>query len=276
MAWNDKREDPSYLMEMLKHVYSQTAFFSSMALSSILLFNDNSSIAALPMIAYGAVMSLAALFVPSSPTFRHYIDSTLAAERRLATRAYFINELSSFSWANEWQTFQRMEQRVSSLRQLAQQSGTAFSEDELERLADATIDYLGLCLARQSMYRRMKQLQDQKLDRKLRDIEQRLSGANALTRPGLEKARSDMQRLIDSEQRLETRATAAETAMLTMADALEEVYQGVMSNPASNEASKRLQQAVDEMRIEDDLSSELDEDLSKLLQRNAKAQKVGV
>jgi hypothetical protein len=64
--------------------------------------------------------------------------------------------------------------------------------------------------------------------------------------------------------------------MLAMSDALEEVYQGVMSNPASNDASRRLQQAVDRMRIEDDLGSALDEDLEGVFNPRAKrAQKLG-
>ena len=49
-----------------------------------------------------------------------------------------------------------------------------------------------------------------------------------------------------------------------MPDAFDEVYQGVMQNPTSSDAVQRLQQAVDRMRVEDELGAAVDEDLASL------------
>jgi hypothetical protein len=276
--WDDKRGDePSYLMEMLSHQYTLYGLLGSVAAGSLLAIPYDLGLAALPLLGFSALTSLAALFVPSALPFRRWVDRRHHDQRRAATRAHLMRELASRVGAEHanWSVHARMEQRVASLRELAKQRSSAFFEAELERLDDATVDFLGLWLARCSMSERLAHLIAEDLPAKLAHTEARLESASPNDRRALEKARADLERLLASQTRIETHETALETAMLAMSDALEEVYQGVMSNPASNEASTRLQQAVDRMRIEDDLGSALEEDLEGMFrQRGAKAQKV--
>lgn len=280
--WDEKRGDePSYLMEMLAHQYTLYGFLGSVAAGSMLAIPYDLGLAALPLLGFTALTSLAALFVPSALPFRRWVDRRRHDERRAATRAQLRRELENRIGPEHptWATHARMEQRVVSLRELAKQRSSNFFEAELERLDDATVDFLGLWLARLSMAERLHHLREQDLPAKLAQTEQRLALArneNRGDRRALEKACADLTRLLDSQGRIETHETAIETAMLAMSDALEEVYQGVMSNPASNEASSRLQQAVDRMRIEDDLGSALEEDLEGMFrQRGSQANKVG-
>lgn len=277
--WDDKRGDePSYLKELLTHQYTLYGFLGSLAAGSILAIPYDIGLAALPLLGFTALTSLAALFVPGARPFRRWVDQRHHAQRRAATRAHLMRELLSRGGAEHpnWVVHARMEQRVASLRELAQQRSSAFFEVEIERLDDATVDFLGLWLARISMGDRLAHLREQNLPEKLARTEQRLKNAAPNDRRALEKACSDLERLIASQARIETHETALETALLAMSDALEEVFQGVVSNPASNEASTRLQEAVDRMRIEDDLGSALEEDLEGMFrQRGAKTQKAG-
>ena len=56
----------------------------------------------------------------------------------------------------------------------------------------------------------------------------------------------------------------SDAALIAMPDAFDEVYQGVMQNPTSSDAVQRLQQAVERMRVEDELGAAVDEDLASL------------
>ena len=58
-----------------------------------------------------------------------------------------------------------------------------------------------------------------------------------------------------------------DAALIAMPDAFDEVYQGVMQNPTSSDAVQRLQQAVERMRVEDELGAAVDEDLASLFKQ---------
>ena len=258
---------------MLAHQYTLYGFLSSLALGSFLAIPYDLGVAALPLVGFMGLTSLAALFVPGAPAFRRSVDKRRHAARRDATREHLIGELTSR--VNEqhphWQVYRRMLQRVDSLRSLSKSRKSAFGEAEVERLDDATVDYLGLWLARMSMGERHAYLTSQNLDKRIDATQQRLSSAPSADRKALEKALEDLERLARSRQRIEAHAYSVDAAMLAMSDAFEEVYQGVMSNPTSGDASRRLQQAVERMRIEDDLGSAIDEDLEGLFRNRAAA-----
>lgn len=272
--WDEERGDePSYMTEMLTHQYTLYGLLSSLAAGSLLAIPYDLGVAALPLLGFTAVTSLAALFVPGSSMFRRWVDRRRHEQRRAATKEYLTREITTRvgSAHPNWHTYTRMEQRVSSLRELAKQRSGNFYVTELERLDDATVDYLGLWLARLSMGERLAHLRKQDLGGRLAQTHAQLENAAPGERRTLQKACADLERLIASQSRLESHQTAVETAMLAMADAHEEVYQGVMANPASNDASTRLQQAVDRMRIEDDLGSAIEEDLEGMFRQSPSA-----
>ena len=259
----------SYLREMLTHQVTFNGLLASLAASSLLAIPYDWGVAALPLLGFASATSLAALFVPGTTWFRRKVDKRRRDARRAATRNHLFEELRAKVGEEhpQWEVYQRMVRRVVSLRALAKKRSSTFFETDIERIDDATVDYLGLWLARLSMEERAAFLARQDLERKVAETRERLSGAAAAERRALEKALADLLRLIDSQTRLSSHRTAVDAAMLAMSDALEEVYQGVMANPSSNEAAKRLEQAVDRMRIEDDLGDAIEDDLDGMLRR---------
>jgi hypothetical protein len=251
---------------MLAHQYTLYGFLGSLAMGSFLAIPYDLGVAALPLLGFLGATSLAALFVPGVPSFRRGVDKRRHDERRKATREHLVRELSSrvSEQHPHWQVYLRMVQRVASLRSLSQSRKSAFGEADVERLDDATVDYLGLWLTRMSMGERHGFLTSQNLEARITATEGRLAQSGAADRKVLEKALDDLRRLARSRARIEAHATSVDAAMLAMSDAFEEVYQGVMANPSSSDASRRLQDAVARMRIEDDLGSAIDEDLDGL------------
>jgi hypothetical protein len=261
--WEKPDEEPSYLWEMLRHQNTLYGFLSSLAAGSVLAIPYHLGVAALPLLGFVGAASLAALFVPSSPTFRNRVNRRRHAERRDATRAHLLSELTARLGPEHpnFQVYARMVQRVSSLRTLVKSHKSALGFEDVERLEDAAVDYLGLWLARLSMAERRARLAGQNLEHKIEQTQARLTQASGAERRPLEKALEELDRLLRSQKRLEAHETSVDAALIAMPDAFDEVYQGVMQNPTSSESVERLKQAVDRMRIEDELSAAVDEDL---------------
>lgn len=272
--WDQEgEEERSYLGEMLTHQYTFYGLLSSLATGAFMAIPYDLGVAALPLIGFLGATSLAALFVPGIPAFKRSIDKRRHQERRKTTRAHLVSELLSRVSKEHphWEVYQRMNQRIASLRSLAASRKSAIGESDVERLDDATVDYLGLWLARMSMGERRGFLASQNLEGRIEANKKRLEAAAPGDRKALQKALEDLERLSRSSERIEAQVAAVDAQMLAMSDAFEEVYQGVMSNPASSDASTRLQQAVERMRIEDDLGSAIDEDLEGMFRRQGSA-----
>jgi len=270
-------QETSYLGEFLRHQYTLYGLLGSLAMSTLLAIPYDLGVAALPLVGFAGATSMAALFVPSSAHFRNWVNRKNAAKRREAVRSHLIGELTSRQGGAHpnWNTYHRLVARVGSLRALSHDRKTALTATDVDKLDDATLDYLGLWLAGLSMGDRHHTLHDQNLEARLARVDEQLASAPAGDRGRLEKARSDLERLLRSRKRIESHATAVDANMLAMADAFEEVYQGIMSNPGSNDAGSQLQAAVDRIRIEEDLGNAIEDDIGELLP-NRQAQRAQV
>ena len=159
-----------------------------------------------------------------------------------------------------------MRERVASLTALATSSKTALSERDVERLDDATVDYLGLWLAWLVMAERWREVDEEGLLRKLKAIDDQIeSTQDAVERKRLAKARTDLDRILTRRRGLWSRATEVEAKMLAMADTLEEVFQRVVTNPGSSDAANELQEAVERMKVEEEIDLAVDSELDELL-----------
>jgi hypothetical protein len=259
-------EEPSYLWEMLGHQYTLYGLLSSLAAGSLLAIPYDLGVAALPLVAFAGVTSLAALFVPGSSGFRYKVNRRRRAARREAARDHLLAELAARAGPEHpnFPIYQRMVEHASSLLTLARSQRSALGFEDVERLEDAAVDYLGLWLARMAMAERHTRLVAQDLEQKIEATQRRLSQASGEERRPLEKALDELQRLLRSRKRIEAHETAVDAALIAMPDAFDEVYQGVMQNPTSSDAVQRLQQAVERMRVEDELGAAVDEDLASL------------
>jgi hypothetical protein len=264
--WEKPPEEPSYLWEMLRHQYTLYGFLGSLATGSLLALPYDLGVAALPLVGFAGITALAALFVPSSATFRYRVNQRRKAERRAQSRDHLLHELSGRVETGHpnFGIYERMVEHTNTLRTVARRQRSSFGIDDVERLEDAAVDYLGLWLSRMSMAERRKRLVEQNLEHKIETTQRRLEKATGEEKKPLEKALEELERLLRSRRRIEAHETAVDAALIAMPDAFDEVYQGVMQNPTSSDAAQRLKQAVDRMRVEDELSAAVDADLESL------------
>ena len=268
-------ENVSYLKEMLTSPGSIYGLLGTLILAALLSIPLGIGIALIPLLFFGAFETIAALFIPSSPVFQAKVQKRLRAERREKSREHLIEEIQrrdSGEGQFHWRAYHRMRERVESLIQIAGNRQTAMSERDVERLDDATVDYLGLWLAWLVMAERWQNVDEDGITRRITAIEKQIEKLDdSVERRRLEKARADLERILARRKTLWGRATEVEAKMLAMTDTLEEVYQRVITNPNSDDATSQLQDAVERMKVEEEIDMAVDAELDALMGRKKKA-----
>ncbi len=268
-------EEINYLKEMISSQTSMLGAVGAVAAGAVLSIPLGLGFAAIPVLGFVAAEAIAALFIPDSPVFRRKVELRKRRERRAQARDHLTREIEGRvgADASNWAAYERMRARLESLKELVKHRDSAMSDDDLERLEDASVDYLGLWLARIVMAERRNTVDVRKIQRKIAEIVdqlQRSEGAVEIRR--LEKARDDLERILKRQEELWTRETSVEAAMLSMADTFEEVYQRVMTNPKSVDVAAQLNEAVDRMKVEEELDFAVDAELGDLLRKRKAAQ----
>lgn len=268
-SWRKDKQKPSYLQEMLLHKNSINAGLFSLLAGTILAFPFGFGVALLPVIAYGAGVSIASLFVPGSTRFRESVDRKRSEKQREAARNHLLGEIRKRVGVDHsyWQIYERLIGRRNSLRKLAAQADTALSQEDVDRLDDATVDFLGLWLARIVVHDRSQAVQPDKIRARIADIEHKVEAIESpADRRRLLKAKADLEELLKRHSEMMSRETVMEASMLSMADNFDEVYQRVMADPTSREnVAAQVRVAVDRMDAEEELDYMLDEDVEALL-----------
>ncbi len=259
-------EETSYLKEML---YSQTninVFLTTLASSAFLSFPYGWAGAALPLVLFAAGELIAAMFIPSSGSFRHAVDRKYRLRRRQAAQAHIRDEISRRADASNpnWSVFERMLQRAASLREMLKFRGTTLTERDVERMEDAAFDFLTLWLASLSIQERLASLRKADLDRRLEAVDRDAGEDAGGDRASFDRARADLQELITRRQRLSSRRAAVDAAILALPDAVEEIYQATITAPIAGDVERRLQDAVDRLNIEAQLEQSYREELDGL------------
>lgn len=257
-------EPVSYVKEMLTSQTSLHGFLGALATGTLLAFPYGFGVATIPVLCFSAALGIAAMFVPNSARFRHKIDRAKRAERREQARAHLIDEIRRRApEAPLWDLYDGLCQRVASLYRMATRGREGgLSGGDLERLDDATVDFLGLWLGRLTMSERLETLNERALREKLRSITAQLEkNGEPANRKHLQQARADIERILIRRERLVARQAAVEAAQLSLADTFDEVYQGVMTNPTGGDIGRQLQEAVERLHIEEDLDLGVEEEL---------------
>lgn len=271
-------EKVSYIKEMLTHKYNVYGFLGALAAGAVLSLPLGFGVGALPVVAYLAGAAIAALFVPSMPNFRDKVDTRKRTERREASREHLMHEINMRVGQdhNNWRAYWRMRERVETLGKTATNRQTALKMRDVERMDDATVDFLGLWLAGLAIYDRQRSMDERKIRYKLEEVESRIKEAStSADRRRLEKAKADLENILRRREQLSSREASIEAAMLNMADTFDEVYQGVMANPNSGDVTQQLQNAVERMHVQEDLGSVIDDDINEMfaVRRGAQAAK---
>jgi hypothetical protein len=224
-------------------------------LGSLIAFPFGFGVAAIPVLCFAAAEAIAALFIPSSASFRNMVDKNKRAERREQVRKHLVEKITRRTPEGPlWDLYASLLDRVESLRQMVGNRATSLSERDVERLDDATVDFLSLWLGRLSMVERLEAVDEAALRRKLDQLERQIKDTSDVgNRKHLQQAKADLERVLTRRQRLVAKQAAVEAAQLALADTFDEVYQGVMTNPTSSDNSRQLQEAVERLQIEEEL-----------------------
>jgi len=267
--WEGQEEEAvSYLKEMVAHPASVYGLLGMLALGAVVSIPLGLGVGVIPLLAFAAGESIAALFVPNSPVFREMVDRKKRRERREKFREHLTDKIESKVGGDHphWAVYQRMRERLTSLQEIAANRATSLSPYDVERLDEATVDYLGLWLARLVMSERRATLDERGIKARIESIDKQIEGVAGVERKRLAKARQDLERILKRRTNLTARETAVEAAMLSMSDTFEEVYQRVMTDPTSTDVAQELQNAVERLGIEEELDFAVEEELGDLLQ----------
>ena len=268
-------EDVSYFKEMLTHQVSIGTMLSALSIGALVSIPMGLGIGAIPILMAVAGQAIAALFVPSSPVFRKMVDDRNRKDHRDKAREHLKEQIEARVSESDpnWAAYHRMLERLDSLEKLAEMRGNGLDRRMVEQLDDATVDFLGLWLAWLTLRERWDSVDERTLKRRIRQIDQEIEKGHtaAVESHHLNKAKKDLEGILTRRQSLWGRAASLEAVMLAMADTYEEVYQRVMANPTASDVKAQLQEAVERMRVEEQLNLAVDVELSSVLDPKKRA-----
>ncbi len=256
-VWSTSDDDkPSYVWEMLTSPINVNLGLATLAAGTFLAIPLGLAGFALPLLGFVAGDAIASMFIPSSATFRERVDRKFRSQRRERASEHLFDEISKRVAADHrgWQTWRRVRERVASLREIGKHKRSSLGEREIERIEDSSLDYLGLWLAELSMRERRESLDERNIEKRIADLGKRIDDG-AADSASLRKARADLEELLLRHRRIASRLAAVEAALLSLPDAVEEIYHAVVTTPASGDGGTRLQEAIERLRLEEELES---------------------
>ncbi|MBK6974404.1 MAG: hypothetical protein IPH26_16145 [Sterolibacteriaceae bacterium] len=262
---------PPYLRELLTSQGNVYAVLGAAAAAAVLSIPFGFGVGAIPLIALAAGEAIAAMYVPSSATFRDKVDRKYREAARRSARAHLSEEIQRRAQSRNRtdrtiETYGRMQQRIESLYRLATDRGTQLSVHDVEKLDDASTDYLYARLALLVIEDRAASIELGDIEARVRNIEREL----ATLHPGMDmkqlhKARDDYAALALRHRRMLSRKTALEAALISIPDQMEEIYQTIIAAPTSHEIGAKLTEAVANLRLREDIEVELAGDMEGVL-----------
>lgn len=254
------KQKPSYLGAFLKHPNNRVALLGAAVVgifASIPL--GWAGLAVVGVLALGSEV-LAALTIPSMPSFQAMVDRQEHQHRRSQKRLQLLTEISNYGDTQALDTYQHMAQRVQSLYQTAQDSGTTLSRDDVEKLEDLTVDYLGLAAVSLSLKQRKVTNNDVVAAQRIASIEAQLQNTALADdeKRQLRTALSEYTEVVQRARRLATRRSTLEATLIALPDKMEEVYQLVITSPYSTDMGSKLEESLSRLRIAEEVASEFD------------------
>lgn len=250
----------SYLGAFLKHPTNQMALLASgvAAIFASMPFGW-SGMALVGVLALGTEI-LAALTLPSLPSFRAAVDR----EQQRRRRDQLMIEIQNSDDAHALNTYQHMHRRVQALYRTANDSRTTLTRQDVEKLEDLTVDYLNLCVVHLSLKRRKDPVSEEVVSKRIEAIQAQLSRSD-LPIDEVRQLRGALAQYSDAMQRsrrLAVRRSALEATLMAMPDKMEEVYQLVITSPYSTGMGGKLEESLARLRIAEEVEAEFDEPMA--------------
>lgn len=251
---------PSYLGAFLKHPNNRVALLAAGVVGIFASIPWGwAGLALVGVLALGSEV-LAALAVPSLPAFRAAVDRQQHHEQRAQRRLDLLNEISGYGDNAALSTYQHMVSRVQALYQTADDSRTTLTRQDVEKLEDLTVDYLGLCAVNLSLKQRRDRTHDEEVVRRMAAIQHQLQTPNLPEDEArqLRSALAEYTEVMNRARRLAVRRSTLEATLLAMPDKMEEVYQLVITSPYASDMGGKLEESLSRLRLAEEVAAEFD------------------
>lgn len=248
-------------MEMLTHKNNQTAALVTLVVSVVASIPFGFGMALIPVLFFGAANVLAALVIPSMPSFKYNVDLRLRREAREKSRNHLYDQAFRSTNANNGyeNAYDRMRFKLTSLRTAVANHTIDLSEDNLEKLDDVTVEYLHLVWAKNVLTNRYGSIKEREIKDRIKGIELQMSGVLPAEKKILQKAHDELTNVLKRRDGLSSEITAMEAKIVGLADTFESVCQTLMTNPQSSDAMKSLSDAAERLQIEKKIEMEIEE-----------------
>jgi hypothetical protein len=251
---------PSYLGAFLKHPNNRVALLAAGVVgifASIPL--GWAGLALVGVVALGSEI-LAALAIPSLPSFRDSVDREQHQQARAQRRLALLAEISNYGDTRALDTYQHMASRVQALYQTADDSRTTLSRADVDKLEDLTVDYLGLCAVNLSLKQRRDSASEDTVVKRIASVQVQLQNTTLPEdeQRQLRSALAEYSEVLQRSRRLAARRSALEATLISLPDKMEEVYQLVITSPYSSEMGSKLEESLSRLRIAEEVSAEFE------------------
>lgn len=204
---------------------------------------------------------LAALGVPELPPFKAWVDREHRRQTRSQRQSRLLDELASLGDSNALANYRHMLSRVQALYMTASDSRTTLTRDDVEKLEDLTVDYLGLSVVNASLRQRKDRAGEDLVVNRIAGIQTQLQkpGLPDDEQRQLRSALAEYTEVMNRSRRLAVRRSALEATLISMPDKMEEVYQLVITSPYSTDMGGKLEESLARLRIAEEVAAEFDE-----------------
>jgi len=218
------------------------------------------------LVVLGAVQTLLALVIPDLPSFRSKVDRQARRAAIDQRRSQLQQELFALYGGMErvlgmamWQKYLTVVERSEVLYRIAGEASSQLSYDDAERVDKASVDYLALWLAQETIRERLRSGEEATLDHRLREAQRSLRDIdeNDPRYRHLKMAHDDYVAIKLRHDKLVARRMSIEAALVSLPDQVDEVYQLVVASPYSSNLNSRLGESLSRLQLEEDIELEL-------------------
>lgn len=251
---------PSYLGAFLKHPNNRVTMLATAVVAIFASIPMGWAGLALVGVVGAGFEALAALTIPSLPSFRAGVDREQRHQARDQRRLQLLTELSNYGDTAAINTYQHMLKRVQALYQTASDSRTQLTREDVEKLEDLTVDYLGLCVVNLSLKQRKDHASDEVAAKRIAGLQAQLQnkGLPQDEERQLRNALAEYTEVMNRSRRLAVRRSALEATLVSMPDKMEEVYQLVITSPYSSDMGSKLEESLSRLRMAEEVAAEFD------------------
>lgn len=256
----DADKKPSYLAAFLGHPVNKAVMLASACTATFASIPYGwTGLVLVGVVALGAEI-LAALAIPDLPSFRASVDSQRHRQSMAERKERLVRELQREGEKAALANYDQMCRRVESLYETAGDAKTTLTRQDVEKLEDLTVDYLGLSAVNFSLKQRKTQVNEDTVLKRIASIRAQLDSARLADEEArqLHSALREYTEVLQRARRLAIRSSTLEATLLAMPDKMEEVYQLVIAAPYSSDMANRLGDSLSRLKLAEDVAAELD------------------